>query len=118
MSSYPVLEHETRRRGPWLSEQRVRIALTLGAAEVALVILTDFTKWGALLLAAVVFVLYAYAGRKAKSWTVRQLAWIAAASQILPVVFAILGFFVKLLVVLAVVVLLGVVLLMLLIDRR
>ncbi len=121
MSSYPVIEHgepARGRTGRWLLENRFRIALLIGTAEIVAIIFTDFTKWGALLLAGVIFALYVYAGRKAGSWTMRQFFWIAAASQILPVVFAILAFFIALLAVVAIVALLGIVLFMLLFDRR
>jgi hypothetical protein len=121
MSGYPVIEHGVPPQGRirrWVGENRLRIALALGVIEIVAIVFTDFTKWSALLVAAAIFVVYLWSGRGHRSWAVRQTTWILAASQILPVVFAILGYFLAVLAVVAVVAMLGIVLLMLFLDRR
>jgi len=121
MIGYPVIEHGARPNGRlrrWIVENRLRIAILVGAVEIAAIAFTDFTKWAAFLIAGGLFAFYVLYGRNARSWTVRQAAWILAASQILPVVFAVLAFFLTVIVVVTIVALLAIVAFLLFLDRR
>jgi hypothetical protein len=121
MTDYPVIEHGARPEGRvrrWIGANRLRIAIVIGAVEIAAIIFTDFTKWAAFLIAGGIFATYVFYGRNARSWTLRQTTWILAASQLLPVLFAVLAFFLTAIVVVGIVALLAVVVFMLFLDRR
>ena len=87
------LEHGSTRTGRWLHARRTRIVLWIAVLEGILVALThDFTKWTVVAIAIPVLAVYVFWGRNARSDTVRQVAWIAGASQALAVVVAIFAF--------------------------
>ncbi|MGZ4318844.1 MAG: hypothetical protein ACXVRD_05915 [Gaiellaceae bacterium] len=87
------IEHGTTKTGRWLHARRTRIALWIAVLEGILVALTqDFTKWTVVAIAIPVLAVYVFWGRSARSYTVRQVAWIAGASQSLAVVVAIFSF--------------------------
>ena len=89
----PTIEHGTSKRGRWLRARRTRIVLWIAVLEGILVALTqDFTKWTVVAIAIPVLAIYVFWGRNAHSDTVRQVAWIAGASQALAVVVAIFSF--------------------------
>ena len=81
----PAVEHGTSRSAGWLRERRVRIALWIAVIEAVLAAFTDFSRWSIILLAAVFVTLYFVFGRD-RQGTIRQLSWIAAASQALALV--------------------------------
>jgi hypothetical protein len=118
VTTYPVLEHRQSRFSRWFRARRLRIALLVGAIETLAIVLTDATWRWALVVAAIVFAFYWFVGRKSKYDSVRQISWTAAASQLLPVlvpvVVALVGFFV----IVAVVVLAVLMVAMLYLDRR
>lgn len=93
--SSQVVEHGTSRPGRWLRARRFRIALTIAAIEALLVaIFHDLSQFAVIALAIVAFVVYWYAGRNARSDTVRQTTWILAASQLGAVLAALVAFIV------------------------
>ena len=84
MTTYPVIEHRTTRAGRWLRARRLRIAFAIAVVETLLVV-TNVLGWFAVLaIAAFVFALYLFVGRKTRFDTLRQLSWTAAVSQLLP----------------------------------
>jgi hypothetical protein len=88
-----VIEHGTSKRGRWLRERRVRIALWIAVAEGILVALTeDVSRWTVVIIAIPILAIYIVWGRDAKSDTFRQISWIAGASQALAVIVVILAF--------------------------
>ena len=88
-----VIEHGTSRAGRWLKERRTRIALWIAVIEGVVVALErSVSRWTVILLAVPLIALYFSAGRSARSDALRQLSWIAAASQALAVVAVILAF--------------------------
>jgi hypothetical protein len=81
-----TIDHDTSRIGRWLLARRSRIALWLAVIEVVIAALThDVSKWTIILLAAVFVPLYLMWGRE-RNDTIRQVTWIAAASQALAIV--------------------------------
>jgi hypothetical protein len=114
----PPLEGTPRPEPSWLRENRLRIAVLVGAIETLAVAFTSTTWRFALVLGAAAFTFYLLVGRRSTNATVRDLAWTAAASQILPVVLPVVIYAVGLAVVAGVVVLAVVVAAMLYLDRR
>src|SRR5919206_2722248 len=87
------IEHRTTRAGRWLRPRRIRIALWIAVIEGIIVALAhDVSRWTVIAIAIPLLALYVVWGRNARSDTVRQLAWIAGASQALAVVVVILAF--------------------------
>jgi hypothetical protein len=89
----PVIDSDSTRVGRWLRARRVRLAIWVAVAEGLIVALeNDISKWTVMILAIAVLALYFVAGRDLK-WDVgRQLAWIAAASQVLALLVALFAF--------------------------
>jgi hypothetical protein len=88
-----AIEHRSTRLSRWLRAHRIRAALWIAVLEGILVALAhDFTRWTVVAIAIPVLALYVVWGRNARSDAVRQLAWIAGASQALAVVVVILAF--------------------------
>ena len=88
-----TIEHQTTRVGRWLRARRIRFALWIAVAEgVIVAFLHDISRWTVIAIAIPLLALYVFWGRNAKSDTVRQLSWIAGASQALAVVVVILAF--------------------------
>ncbi len=91
----PVIDSDSTRVGRWLRARRVRLAIWVAVAEGLIVALeNDISKWTVMILAIAVLALYFVVGRDLK-WDVgRQLAWIAAASQLLALLVALFAFIV------------------------
>jgi len=89
----PVIDSDSTKVGRWLRARRIRIAIWVAVAEGLIVALeNDISKWTVMILAIAVLALYFIAGRDLK-WDVgRQLAWIAAASQVLALLVALFAF--------------------------
>lgn len=88
-----TIDHDTSRVGRWLHARRFRIALWIAVAEAIVAWFThDFSKWSIILLAAIFVPLYMYWGRGRHSDTLRQILWIAAASQALAILAVIAAF--------------------------
>jgi hypothetical protein len=91
--SQPMIEAGTTRTGRWLRERRLRLALWVAVIEGLLVALThDLTRWTVLVIAVIVLAFYMTAGRSMRWDVVRQLSWIAAASQALAILVVIVAF--------------------------
>jgi hypothetical protein len=118
VTTYPVLEHRQSRFARWFRPRRLRIALLIGAVETLAIVLTDATWRWALVLAAIVFALYWFLGRKSRHESIRQISWTAAASQLLPVLVPVFVALVGVFVIVAVVVLAVLMVGMLYLDRR
>jgi hypothetical protein len=90
-----VIEHGSTSIGRWFRQHRIRIAATVALVEAILIVVGPITWWAAIPIAALVVALYWYGGRTSSSYTVRQVTWTAAVSQLLvlivPIVFAIVG---------------------------
>jgi len=87
-----TIEHGTSKAGRWLQARRIRIVLWIAVFEGIVVALShNFTKWTVIAIAIPILALYVLWGRNAQSHTVRQVMWIAGASQALAVVVVILG---------------------------
>jgi hypothetical protein len=87
------IEHRTTRAGRWLRVRRIRAALWIAVIEGILVaVLPNLTKWTIIAIAIPLLAVYLFWGRTARSDTVRQVTWIAGASQALAVVVTILAF--------------------------
>jgi hypothetical protein len=91
--SQPMIEAGSTRTGRWLRERRLRLALWVAVIEGLLVALThDLTRWTVLVIAVIVLAFYMTAGRSMRWDVVRQLSWIAAASQALAILVIIAAF--------------------------
>jgi hypothetical protein len=118
VTSVPVLEPRESERGLWLRARRLRLALFIGLVESILVLAGD-SGWYWVLAAAVVAVgFYLFVGRSFRFHTVREVSWIAAASQLIAVLVPVLWVVVKAVAIVALVVMAVVLLVMLLADRR
>ena len=86
LSHGTTIDHDTSRAGRWLHARRFRIALWIAVVEALIAWFAhDFSKWTIMLLAAVLVPLYLLWGRE-RNDTIRQVTWIAAASQALAIV--------------------------------
>jgi hypothetical protein len=90
-----ALEHDGTRAGRWLRARRTRFALWIAVVEAILVaFFHDVSRWTVIALALIAWLVWIYAGRKARSDSIRQVSWIFAASQLLAVLAVILAFIV------------------------
>jgi len=88
-----AIEHGSTPTGRWLRVHRIRLVLWIAVAEGIIVALSqDVSRWTIIALAIPLLALYVIWGRHARSDTVRQVAWIAGASQALAVVVVIMAF--------------------------
>src|SRR5919198_725411 len=99
-----VIEHRTSRAGRWLRARRTRIALWIAVIE-------------GIIIAVPLLALYVVWGRNARSDTLRQLAWIAGASQAMAVVVTVLSFIVAWLALVIAGIFAAIALVFLLVDR-
>src|SRR5437588_6631160 len=92
-----VIEHGTSSTALWLHERRVRTALWIAVIEALLVIVHVINRWASIGIAIAVIALYFFAGREARSPTLREVSWIAAVSQavliLIPILVVIVGTF-------------------------
>ena len=118
MSAGYALDHDSSRAGRWLRQRRLRTALWIAVIEAVLAAFThDISRVTIIVLAAVFVPIYFIWGRQ-QGDTIRQLTWIAAASQALAVVAAVLAIFVGLLVLLIAGIFAAVALFLIFSDRR
>jgi hypothetical protein len=88
-----TIEHDTSRAGRWLHARRFRIALWIAVIEAVIAWFTsDFSKWTIILLAIIFVPIYMYWGRDLRADTLRQILWIAAASQAFAILAVIAAF--------------------------
>jgi heme O synthase-like polyprenyltransferase len=78
-----AIEHGSSRAGRWVRERRLRFTLWTAAIEGLLYLFHALHWWAAVALAVIAVGFWWYAGRSSRSDTVRQGAWIFAASQLL-----------------------------------
>jgi hypothetical protein len=94
-SDIGVIEHGSSSLGRWFRQHRLRVAASVALLEGVLIVFHAISWWVALPVAALIVVLYWYGGRTSNSYTVRQITWTAALSQVMvalvPIVFAIVG---------------------------
>jgi hypothetical protein len=113
-----AIEHGSSRTGLWLRARRFRFAIWIAVLETVVVLFShDVTKVTVIVLAGVAALTF-FITQNSRSQTVRQLAWIFAASQFLAIFPAILGFIVKGLVIAALVLFALLGLAYLFLDRR
>jgi hypothetical protein len=92
LGAHPI-EHGSTRTGRWLRARRLKIALWTAVAEAILVaLLHDVSRWTVIGVAVLAVAFYIFVGRDARSDTVRQVSWIAAASQTLAVLAVLFAF--------------------------
>jgi hypothetical protein len=113
-----VIEHRTSRAGRWLRARRTRIALWIAVIEGIIVAFThDVSRYTVIIIAVPLLALYVVWGRNARSDTLRQLAWIAGASQAMAVVVTVLSFIVAWLALVIAGIFAAIALVFLLVDR-
>jgi predicted membrane metal-binding protein len=96
MSTGTAIEHESSQGGRWLREHRVRTALWIAVLEVVLAALTaSVSKYTIIALGLITIPVYLIWGKDQRG-TIRQVLWIAAASQALAVVAILLSHFIGL----------------------
>jgi hypothetical protein len=118
MSSVSAIDHDSTRAGRWLRQRRLRAALWIAVIEAVLAAFThDISKVTIIVLGAVFVPIYLIWGRD-QGDTIRQLSWIAAASQALAVVAAVLAIFLGLLVLFIAGIFAAVALFLIFTDRR
>jgi hypothetical protein len=118
VTTYPAVEPKGTRASRWLRERRLKIALAIGVVE-AILVLTSQIRWfwvlGVFLLLVAA---YWYVRSNVANETVRQLAWTAAFSQVVPFVVPLLWGIVKTAAIVVLVIVALVAVLLLLFDRR
>jgi hypothetical protein len=93
LGAQTTIEHGSSRTGRWLRARRLRIALWTAVGEAILVaLLHDVSRWTVIGIAVLAVSFYVFVGRDARSDTVRQASWIAAASQTLAVLAVVFAF--------------------------
>ena len=96
MSTGTVIEHESSQGGRWLREHRVRTALWIAVLEVVLAALTaSVSKYTIIALGLITTPMFLIWGKDQRG-TIRQVSWIAAASQALAIVALLLSHFIGL----------------------
>ena len=96
MSSGTVIEHESSQGGRWLREHRVRTALWIAVLEVILAAVTaSISKYTIIALGLITIPVFLIWGKDQRG-TIRQVSWIAAASQALAIVAILLSHFIGL----------------------
>jgi hypothetical protein len=118
IEQHPVLEHGTTRTDRWLRRYRTRIAVWIAVAEAILLVFGAVNRWGALLFAALVIVVYFALEHRLRSQSGRDILWIAAVSQALVALVPVLVILVGTLTLIAVGFLAAVALIVLFSDRR
>jgi hypothetical protein len=113
-----ALEHDSSRSGRWLRERRLRAALWIAVLEAILAALShDISRWTIIILALIFVPLYLTWGHRQVD-TIRQLTWIAAASQSLAIVALVVASFVTFLALVLAGIFAAVALFLILSDRR
>jgi hypothetical protein len=113
-----VIEAGESSRGHWVRERRLRVALLIGLVESLLVVWGGLGWFWVLAFAATAVALYIFVARVARYHTLRELAWILAASQLIAVIVPVLWEVAKFLAIVILVGMAALLLLMLLMDRR
>jgi hypothetical protein len=94
MSTGVALEHDSSRTGRWLRRHRVRTALWIAVLEAILAAFThSVSQYTIIAFGLITIPIYLVWG-KDQGDTIRQVSWIAAASQALAVVAVLLAHFI------------------------
>jgi hypothetical protein len=118
MSTGIAIDHDSTRAGRWLRQRRLKTALWIAVIEAVLAAFThDVSRVTIIVLAAIFVPIYFMWGRD-QGDTTRQITWIAAASQALAVVAALLAYLVGLLVLVIAGIFAAVALFLIFSDRR
>ena len=117
MATYPAVDERRGRASRWLHERRARAALFIGFAESIFVVFGDLGWFWVVGAAVLAVAFYFVVARRVRYEIVREIAWTAAASQLIAVVVPVLWELVKFVAILVLVVM-GLVLLALLIRDR
>ena len=118
METTPVIEARESGSGPWLEARRLRLALFIGLVESLAVLFSDGGWFWVLAAAIATSALYVFVGRRTGSHFLREVLWIAAASQLIAVIVPFLWVVFKFLAIVALVAMAGILLVILLMDRR
>jgi hypothetical protein len=78
-----AIEHGSSRSGRWLRERRLRFTLWIAAIEGLLYLFGVLHWWAAFVLAVIAVGFWWFVGRGNRNDSVRHVAWIFAASQLL-----------------------------------
>jgi hypothetical protein len=96
MTTDIVVDHDSSPTGRWLRRHRVRTALWIAVLEVILAALTaSVSKYTIIALGLITIPVYLIWGKDQRD-TIRQVTWIAAASQALAIVAVLLSHFIGL----------------------
>jgi hypothetical protein len=118
VTTSPVIETGDGGRGTWLRERRLRLALLIGLVETIFVVWGGLGWFWVLALAALAVALYFFVARGARFHSLREVAWIFAASQLIAVLVPVLWEVAKALAIVVLVLMAALLLVMLLMDRR
>jgi hypothetical protein len=96
MSTGTAIEHESSHGGRWLREHRVRTALWIAVGEVVLAALTaTVSKYVIIAVGLITIPVFLIWGKDQRG-SIRQISWIAAASQALAIVAVLMAHFIGL----------------------
>jgi hypothetical protein len=113
------LDEGSTRTGRWLGERRLRVALWIAVVEgIVVAVSPAVSRWTVIALAVVTLALYMLVFRNIRMAALRQISWIAAASQLLALLVVVLAFFLTWLAILAIVAFAALALVYLILDRR
>jgi hypothetical protein len=118
VTTSPTVELSESVRGRWVRARRLRLALLIGLVESLLVVIGGFGWFWVLALAAVTVAFYVFVARRLRFHVPREIAWIAAASQLIAVMVPVLWEVAKLLAIIVILLMAAALLVMLLADRR
>ena len=118
LGSGELVEHRSTPLSRWLRARRLRIVAWIAVGEGVLVLIHAVPRIPALILAAAVVLFYFAFGRQVRVDSLRQVCWIAAASQALVVLVPVLAALIGGLAIIALVALAILALFVLFQDRR
>ncbi|TML61834.1 MAG: hypothetical protein E6G22_09005 [Actinobacteria bacterium] len=118
VESGQLVEHRSTPLSRWLRARRLRIAAWIALGEGVLVLIHAVPRIPAMILAAAIVLVYFAFGRHVRVDSLRQVSWIAAASQTLMILVPVLAALIGGLAIIALVALAVVALFVLLQDRR
>jgi hypothetical protein len=118
VTTTPAIEAHESSRGTWLRARRTRLALVIGLVESLVILVSDDGWFVVLALAALAVALYFFVGRASRHHSVRELTWIAAASQLIAMLVPVLWVLVKGVAIAVLVVMALILLVLLLVDRN
>ena len=118
VESGQLVEHGLTPLSRWLRAKRLRIAAWIAVVEGLLVLIHAVPRIPSLILAAAIILFYFGFGRQLRADSLRQVSWIAAASQTLVILIPALAVLIGGLAVIALVALAIVALFLLLQDRH